>query len=341
MPKLDGYMAGCNLGHWISQYGRKGPEHFGTYITEPDFVRMKSWGCDHVRLPVDYFLFEDDEKPGVYREDGLCYIDSALRWAKGAGLNLVLDLHHAPGFFFGNGAKNDLFTNRESQKRFLAIWEFFAERYAAEGDNLRFELLNELVWENSDPWNALWQEAAEVIHGVTPERCVIVGPNRWNSVGELKNLVVSDDPHLLYTFHMYEPHLFTHQRASWEPMNAAYRTPVTYPFAFDDHRAYYGDWIPEHMERGGMVDRAYLERVMAPAFSFIEKTGKPLYLGEYGVIANADDDSAVRWLNDVADICLAHGIGRAVWSYRGFARVTDENNEVADGRIIRAITRTE
>ena len=90
-----------------------------------------------------------------------------------------------------------------------------------------------------------------------------------------------------------------------------------------------------------MVDRAYLEAVMAPAFDFIEKTGKPLYLGEYGVIANADDDSAVRWLNDVAEICLAHGIGRAVWSYRGFARVTDENNEIADGRIIRAITRTE
>ena len=75
------------------------------------------------------------------------------------------------------------------------------------------------------------------------------------------------------------------------------------------------------------------------AFNYIEKTGKPLYLGEYGVIANADMDSAVRWLNDVADICISHGIGRAVWSYRGFARVTDENNEVADERIIRAIAK--
>ena len=337
--RLDGYMAGCNLGHWISQYGRKGAEHFGAYITEPDFRRMKEWGCDHVRLPVDYFLFEDDANPGVYREEGLKYIDSAIRWAKGAGLNLVLDLHHAPGFFFGNGARNDLFTNRSSQERFLAIWKFFAERYRDEGDNLRFELLNELVWENSDPWNALWQEAAEVIRGVTPERRVIVGPNRWNSVSELKNLVVSEDPYLMYTFHMYEPHLFTHQRASWEPKNAAYLTPVTYPFAFDDHVGYYGDRVPEHMDRGGTVDKRYLEAVMRPAFEFIEKTGKPLYLGEYGVIANADDDSAVRWLNDVADICIEHGIGRAVWSYRGFARITDGKNEVADPRMIEAITK--
>ena len=339
MVRLDGYMAGCNLGHWISQYGRKGAEHFGTYITEPDFRRMKEWGCDHVRLPVDYFLFESDEEPGVYREDGLRYIDSAIHWAKGAGLNLVLDLHHAPGFFFGNGAKNDLFTNRDSQKRFLAIWDFFAKRYAAEGDNLRFELLNELVWDDSEPWNSLWQEAADVIHAVTPDRRVIVGPNRWNSVNELKNLALSSDPNLMYTFHMYEPFLFTHQRASWVPQNAAYLTPVSYPFAFDDHRGYYGDGIPEHMERGGMVDKRYLEKVMRPAFDFIEKTGKPLYLGEYGVIANADMDSAVRWLNDVADICISHGIGRAVWSYRGFARVTDENNEAADERIIRAIAK--
>ena len=168
---------------------------------------------------------------------------------------------------------------------------------------------------------------------------MIVGPNRWNSVNELKNLALSSDPNLMYTFHMYEPFLFTHQRASWVPQNAAYLTPVSYPFAFDDHRGYYGDGIPEHMERGGTVDRRYLEKVMRPAFDFIEKTGKPLYLGEYGVIANADMDSAVRWLNDVADICISHGIGRAVWSYRGFARVTDENNEVADERIIRAIAK--
>lgn len=54
-----------------------------------------------------------------------------------------LDLHHAPGFFFGNGAKNDLFTSEASRKRYLDIWRMFAERYSSEGDNLIFELLNE------------------------------------------------------------------------------------------------------------------------------------------------------------------------------------------------------
>ena len=141
MKKLEGYMAGANLGHWLSQYGSKSDEHWSTYITEPDIARMRGWGLDHVRVPVDYFLFERDEEPGVYDEKRLAYIDRTLEWCRKNGMNMILDLHHAPGFFFGNGAKNDLFTSEASRKRYLDIWRMFAERYSSEGDNLIFELL--------------------------------------------------------------------------------------------------------------------------------------------------------------------------------------------------------
>jgi len=339
MDTMKGYMAGCNLGHWISQYGSKGAEHWDSYITEPDFARMAQWGVDHVRLPVDYFIFEKDENPGVYLESGLQYIDNTITWAKKYGINVILDLHHAPGFFFGNGAANDLFTNPESKNRYIRIWENFARRYAGEGDSLRFELLNELVWDNSAPWNALWQETAAAIHEITPERKVIVGGNKWNSVYELKNLYVTDNPNIVYTFHMYEPFLFSHQRASWIPNHVSYKKPVTYPFLYDDHAEYYGGGTPAHMGPGVMVDKAYLRHVFAPAAEFIRKNNRPLYLGEYGAIANADDDSAVRWYNDVADLCLEYGIGRAVWSYRGFSRITDAENKVHDIRMVKAITR--
>ena len=150
---LKGYMAGCNLGHWISQYGTKGKDHYDNYITEPDLKRIAEWGCDHVRLPVDYMIFEKDDNPGEYLEEGLKYVDNAISWAHKYGLNVVLDLHHAPGYFLNHGEKNNLFTNRDSQIRFINIWKFFAERYAAIGDNLRFELLNELSCEKSEQWN--------------------------------------------------------------------------------------------------------------------------------------------------------------------------------------------
>ncbi|MHB1154235.1 MAG: glycoside hydrolase family 5 protein [Eubacteriales bacterium] len=105
MYKNEGYMAGANLGHWISQYGSKSHDHFSNYITESDIKRISEWGMDHVRLPVDYFLFEDDANPGFYREDGLIYIDRCIEWCNKYNINLVLDLHHAPGFFFATAIK--------------------------------------------------------------------------------------------------------------------------------------------------------------------------------------------------------------------------------------------
>ena len=189
MKKLEGYMAGANLGHWISQYGGKGREHWNGYITEPDFSRMAGWGLDHVRLPIDYFLFENDNRPGEYDEERLKYIDFALSMCGRYGLNLILDLHHAPGFFFGDGANNSLFTDPAMQERFIDIWRMFARRYDNVGDRLIFELMNELVWENSDPWNALWPRTAEAIHEISPKRRIIVGGNRYNSASERKNLI--------------------------------------------------------------------------------------------------------------------------------------------------------
>ena len=144
MKTWNGYVAGANLGHWLSQYGKdpqgdpeqtaKQEEHFRSYIREEDFCRMRSWGLDHVRVPVDYFFFESDRAPGVYSEQRLAMVDRTLGYCKKYGLNMILDLHHAPGFTFNNGfdkTKNNLFYDRDMQGRFIAIWEMFACRAGA------------------------------------------------------------------------------------------------------------------------------------------------------------------------------------------------------------------
>ena len=339
MKPLKGYMAGANLGHFISQYGNKGQEHFDTYITEPDFARMAEWGLDHVRLPVDYFFFESDENPGVYDESRLAYIDRVLGWCEKYGLNTILDLHHAPGFFFGNGAKNDLFTNRKSQERFLDIWRNFARRYNSVGGSLIFELLNELVWENAAPWNSLWQEAAAEIHQISPHRRIIVGGNNYSSVNELRNLVVSDDERIIYTFHFYEPFIFTHQRAGWMEHTKNYTKPVSFPFDPKDHVEYFGGNLPGDYKIRDEIGREYLADFMFPVFDFVKKTGKTVYCGEYGVISNADDESAARWLSAMADLLTAHGIGHAVWSYRGFSSITSPDDKTYNKAMAEAIAK--
>ncbi len=338
MYRNEGYIAGANLGHWISQYGSKSHEHFSTYITESDIRRISEWGMDHVRLPVDYFIFEDDANPGHYKENGLVYIDNCLKWCVKYNINLILDLHHAPGFFFGDGEKNSLFKDRTMQLRFIGIWVFFAKRYITEKSNLVFELLNELVLpQGSGPWNDLWQETAAAIHAADPERNIIVGGNYYNSMNELKNLVISDDPRIWYTFHCYSPMIFTHQRAGWMENTRRYIHPVEYPVDTALHADFYNGKIPDSEK--GILDKKYLTWVLQPAFDFIEKNKRPLYCGEYGVISNASIGSALHWQNDMADLLLEHGIGRAVWSYRGFSRITDQNNQVTSEALVHAVSK--
>ena len=82
MRKLEGYMTGVNLGHWISQYEKNDNDgYWSTYIQESDFKRIKEWGCDHVRLPIDYPIFYNPEN-GEFLENGLKYADFAIDTAK-------------------------------------------------------------------------------------------------------------------------------------------------------------------------------------------------------------------------------------------------------------------
>ena len=330
-------MAGANLGHWISQYGTKSHGHFKSYIQEKDLERIASWGMDHIRLPVDYFIFESDDNPGVYLESGLVYIDNCIEWCRKNGLNIIIDLHHAPGYFFTKGDKNCLMEDAAMQERYINIWKFFAKRYICEKDNLIFELLNELVAKSSEQWNGLWVRAAAAIHEISPGRKIIVGGNYWNSVSQLKNLIISENPNIIYTFHMYSPMIFTHQGAGWIENARRYTTPVEYPVNTGEHADYYNGNIPD--DEKGVLDKEYLNRVLAPAYEFIESNRRPLYCGEYGVIGNASTGSAIKWCNDLADLLLAKGIGRAVWSYRGFSKITGRDNEVTDTDYVKAVSK--
>ena len=123
------------------------------------------------------------------------------------------------------------------------------------------------------------------------------------------------------------------------PSMVAYKTPVAYPFKVADHLAFYGGKAPEYFNGRDVVDKRFLADYMQPVFDFIKEHDKTVYCGEYGVIANADNESAARWLSDMADLMLEHGIGHAVWSYRGFSAITAPDNQSWNQPMVNAISR--
>lgn len=342
MNKFEGYKAGVNLGGWISQYREAKKEHFDSFITEADIAKIAGWGMDHVRLPIDYMVLEDDNKPFEYKEDGFSYVDLCVSWCDKYNLNIILDIHRAPGYAFHSLSENSLFEDEQMQQRYISLWQEFAKRYLSYGSNMVFELLNEIVEPNSDRWNILSKKAVKGIREIDKDRMIIIGGNHYNSVNTLHELDVIEDKNLVYTFHFYEPHIFTHQKASWEPLLKDLEFEIIYPSNEDMYEAYCskdGEFTNKY-KYDKIVDKEYIRRFIQPALDFAKERNVNLYCGEYGVIEHAPMESNLRWHEDLSELLIEYGIGRAVWSYKLMSfPMVDRDSIIRNKQLIEIVSR--
>lgn len=335
MRTFPGFQKGVNLGGWLSQSPLT-KEHMDTFITEKDLKHIASIGADHVRLPVDYPLIEAED--GTTLEEGYTYIDNCVAWCKAYGLHMILDLHRAFGYAFGNAADCGSFFESEAlQERFLSLWDTLSARYG-KYEFIAFDLLNEIVDpEVSDAWNNLAARAVARIRRNAPNAWILIGGTCYNSINTVKNILPPPDGKIAYSFHFYEPFLFTHQGASWEKlMPNEFR--VSYPLTA-------GEYIDiANRELNGVF--AGIFRGMAPetigtdmidfifreAASVAESRNVPLYCGEYGVIQNAAPEYGLAWQRDMHEVFERHNIGRALWNYKGmgFGLIDERYQDVVD-----------
>ena len=321
MKIFRGYIKGINLGGWLSQC-RHEKEHYDAFITEEDICRISSIGADHIRLPIDYETVETED--GEILESGFGYIDRCVEWCGKYRLNVVLDVHKTAGFSFDD-TDNTLFASPELQQRFLRLWDRISGRYGGY-ENVAFELLNEIVEQTAQRWNTLAQRAVDVIRSNAPDTPIIIGGVQWNSVHTLKLLDKPQDKNVVFNFHFYEPFLFTHQSAPWQPIIP--KREMNYPGDIDEYRRRSkeincfgsGLYNVDGMGAGFMV------ALIKEAVEAAENADVPLYCGEYGVDDFAPVQDTLRWFEDIHSVFEKYGIGRAAWSYKGMNfGLTDEH----------------
>jgi aryl-phospho-beta-D-glucosidase BglC (GH1 family) len=315
-------MRGVNLGGWFSQVDaieEKDPEgfpglraHIETFLGPEDFARVRSWGFDHVRLPVDYFnVF--DARTLEPEESILGLLDRAIAQITSAGLNVLFDLHKCPGHDFHDGGSRaqTFFTDPAQREAAKRVWAHLAERYGSRSDVL-LEILNEPVSEDSKDWDRVKNEMFAHIRRYAPKSTIVVGSNRWNHPDEFARLTPVDDDNVLYSFHFYASVLFTHQMAPWldgEVFRVARPYPGNYTIpegTSDRHPLDHGPW-----DRSRMVQK--LEQV----FRFQQAYGATAACNEFGVyVGGADRASQLRWMNDFLSVLKEHGIGFSYWNYK-------------------------
>lgn len=339
MKCFEGFQKGVNLGGWISQFAKYDTEHFDHFISRDDIANIASLGFDHVRVPVDYNVLEDDE--GNFIESGFAYLENCRIWCEEYGLHMLIDLHECFGYSFDPLKKNmdrkKFFYDDALQERFLSLWKEIARRFRAYPNQVAFEPLNEVVlWEVSDAWNLLVRKYIETVRAIAPDNWIVVGGVCYNNVLAVKLLEKPQSHRIVFNFHCYEPMIFTHQGAYWmERFPSDYR--IDYPRSVAEYRSETQRILEENtgtlfLDEVKDMGPDYFDIIFRDALEAAKKCDVPLYCGEYGVIDLADNDSKLRWLRDIHTAFSRHSIGRALWNYKekDFGLMDDSFREIKD-----------
>lgn len=349
MKRFDGFEKGMGIGGWLTNYKRFNClppdrrlvltvgdlEHFESYITERDVRYIRALGMDHIRLGFDQIVVE--ERAGVYREPMLALIERFFGWCETYGLNVVLNMHKAIGNYCDIAEAVSLLDDAALQERFVRVWEMLEERFSKH-PHIAFELLNEVRDVDPKKWNRLAEKTICAIRRKNPARKIIIGGTCWNSARTLERLRVFDDENVIYTFHMYEPFAFTHQRGVLQADPLYYNREMPYPGDIERYRDYeavvHGN--KNALSAYSAMDSAFLADCLAPAVKFKKAhPDKILWCGEFGTIRHCRLAWRESWMRDVIRLLKANDIPYCVWNYLStpndgnrFSLVDDDTREI-------------
>jgi endoglucanase len=310
---------GINLSHWFAQSRDYSETHLKTHTTARDIALIKSLGFDNVRFTVEPAPLMDEAEASRLKPEYLGQLDAALDMMLASGLAVVVDIHPSDEF------KIKLRTDDRAVAAFTDFWRSLARHLSTrDPERVFLEILNEPMVEDAYRWIGIQARVAGAIREAAPLHTIIATGARWSSVDQLLLLEPLADRNVIYNFHFYEPHNFTHQGATWGADFWPYLKGIQYPSspeavsgqlaAIENQNAqaalkHYGE------ERWG-AER--VEKEIALAAAWARRHNVPLVCNEFGVYrAYAPEAARLRWIADVRTALEKHGIGWAMWDYAG------------------------
>jgi len=175
---------------------------------EEDYKRIADMGMNVVRLNMWYKVFEDDNKPNVYKPEGWEWLEKNLSWARKYGVYLILDMHAAQGGYQSAGYSGAFWGNNSSyRERLISLWKAIAERYKNEPIIAGYDLLNEPCPPVNQKWVSYAQELTDAIRTIDKNHLIIVE----QSFADDNKPFVLNGENILYDFHFYESFEYANQ----------------------------------------------------------------------------------------------------------------------------------
>ncbi|ULQ58801.1 glycoside hydrolase family 5 protein [Brucepastera parasyntrophica] len=307
-----------NLSLWFEKNSPREVQF--TQFTRKDFENIKSLGADVIRLPIRLHKLTTDIRNGVTNTDPdytidpliLEFLDSAVDWAEELGLYIILDNHS-----FDPAVP----TEENIEEILLKVWGQMAEHFKDRSRFVMYEILNEPHGISEQKWGEVQGRIVEAIRKIDPVHTIIVGAADFNSLKKIFTIPRYDDQNLIYTFHFYEPMVFTHQGANWgEPHLTALKG---IPFPMESRRMpetpeeLKGTWVEwdlnKYEERSSLET---LDRLLDIAANFSRSRNVPVFCGEFGVfMMTSREADRVRWYRTVRRMLEQKNIAWTSWDY--------------------------
>jgi endoglucanase len=303
-----------------------GPSDNYPRTSEEELQWIADWGFDFVRLPMAYPRYVKFERSKDIRPEDVCNFDETeiqkiealVGRAHRRGLHVSLNLHRAPGYCVNAGFKEpyDLWRDEAAQKAFNTHWAMWAKRFTGVSrDKISFDLVNEpgMREDMNDQhskrgpvpgpiYRRIAQGAAEAIWAQDAKHRVVADGNDTGSsvIPEIADLAIAQ------SCRGYFPHYVSHYQAPW-----VFKDPKDAPLPV---------W-PGVMD-GKRFGRESLEEFYRPWIELVRK-GVGVHCGECGCWKRTPHAVFLAWFGDILDILKPHGIGYALWQFRGDFGILD------------------
>jgi endoglucanase len=322
------FMRGVNLGDYLEA----SPQNFGkgVVVSAGEIAQMKREGFDHVRVPIGWHHYAGPAPDFTLSPEIFGRVDFIVTNALNDGLAVIINIHHF------NELDNDPVGGTEE---FLTLWKQIAAHYQNFSEKLAFELDNE-PHENATTalMNPIYARAIAEIRQTNPHRTIFAEPGGWGGIGELKNLVLPPDDHVIVSVHCYEPFHFTHQGAGWTTADVQ-QTGIIFPGPpaqplVPDPKLDLKPWVLEWIEKYNTLPTS--QNPSSP-LAFTDKLkyirawsdfyGRPVHLGEFGAYIKADPQSRANFYSAFRRAAEQEQLGWAIWDWSANFCYWDKKND--------------
>ncbi len=320
------FSKGVNLTQWFQEPSARQIQF--SKFTREDIEEIQSLGCDVIRLPINLHFMTDGAPDYIIDPLFYSFLDQVVDWTEELGIHLILDNHT-----FDPAVS----TDPNIGEVLVKVWSQMAKHYKDRSDLIYYEVLNEPHGIDDALWGTIQGEVIEAIRNEDTRHTIVVGGADWNSYRTLERLPRYEDDNLIYTFHFYDPFLFTHQGATWTSPSMLSLADV--PFPYEEERMpalpadLLGTWVGFNYlsyPSEGTVTR--VQSLLDIAARFRDERQVPVFCGEMGVFKpNSQEDDRVLWYEEVRSYLDEIDITWTMWDYQGGFGVFEKgSNELFD-----------